>query len=138
MLEELVTEELDVNSVHSQAVIGDGVFGGGQNRFSGDWSEFEDCLQSNVSDEGDIEVELSLNVSCAGSVNRVLNAVREVAGGVGDSSLQSSRPQKHSFCKGAGCGFNVEVMCKWRMRVKTFLLRDFDGRSNLDLCLFFL
>ena len=110
MLEELVTEELDVNSVHSQAVIGDGVFDGGQNRFSGDWSEFEDRLQSNVSDEGDVEVELSLDVAGAGSANRVLNAVREVAGGVGDSSLQSSRPQEHSFCKRAGCGFNVEVM----------------------------
>src|ERR1700690_1939503 len=93
---------------------------GRENRFSGEWSEFEDRLQSNVSDEGDIEVELSLDVSCAGSANRVLNAIREVAGGIGDSSLQSSRPQKHSFCKGVGCSFNAEVMCECRMGVENF------------------
>ena len=45
LVKKLVTEELHVDGVHSQvSVVGDGVFGGGQNRFSGDWSEFEDCL----------------------------------------------------------------------------------------------
>ena len=43
-LEEFVAEKLDVDGGHSQAVIGDGVFDGGQNRFSGDWSEFEDSF----------------------------------------------------------------------------------------------
>ena len=86
------------------------MFGGGQNWFSGDWLEFENRLQSNVSDERDVEVELGLDVSCTGSANRVLNAVGEVPGGIGDPCFQSGRPEEHSFCKRAGCGFNAEVM----------------------------